>query len=170
MRYFLAALSALVLVLPAGSQTDWDSLTDLASLHYFTVVDNTGPSPDCPPDGIQVKCSAGTTWGSPPWTNHRCDDGAKLDYRDASWEAYGENGKRTIAWQCETPPADLIPERWAGATVRRTQVVTISGTLGAYGCWSADAAQSSCEFACGILGQFRDCDFVRPNRWRDYKD
>ncbi len=157
MRYFLAALSALVLVLPAGSNT-------LATKHYFTVVDNTEASPDCPPDGIQVKCSTETTWQSPPWTIRQCDDGASLEYRDASWEAMGQSGKRTIAWQCENPPADLIPERWAGAPVRKTQVVTISGTLGAYGCWTADAAQSSCEFACGIIGEWRDCDFVKPVR------
>ena len=56
MRYFLAALSALVLVLPAGS-------TSLADKHYFTVVDNTEASPDCPPDGLQVKCSTESTWG-----------------------------------------------------------------------------------------------------------
>ena len=161
MRYFLAALSALVLVLPAGSSS-------LADKHYFTVLDSTEASPDCPPDGIQVKCSTESAWQSPPWYVHHCDDGAELEYRDASWEAYGASGKRTVAWQCENPPADLIPERWAGAAVRRTQVVRISGTLGAYGCWTADAAQSSCVFHCDILAEWRDCDFQVPDRWRDY--
>ncbi len=162
MRYFLAALSALVLVLPAGS-------TVLATKHYFTVVNNTGSMPNCPPVGLQVKCSTETTWQSPPWTMHMCEEGADLEYRDKSWENYvyrptfrtpvivGQ-AKRTVAWQCDKP-ADLADE-----TVRRTQVVTISGKLGAYGCWSADAAQSSCVFHCATTGGWRDCDYQYPVR------
>ena len=69
MRYFLAALSALVLVLPAGSAS-------LADKHYFTVLDSTEAHADCPDTAaLQVKCSTEDTWQSPPWYVHRCDDG-----------------------------------------------------------------------------------------------
>ncbi len=78
MRYFLAALSALVLVLPASSQGE-AAHRALATKHFFTVRDYTGPMPNCPPDGMQVKCSTEDTWQSPPWTVHRCDEGASLE-------------------------------------------------------------------------------------------
>ena len=47
MRYFLAALSALVLVLPASSQGE-AAHRALATKHFFTVRDYTGPMPNCP--------------------------------------------------------------------------------------------------------------------------
>ena len=156
MRYFLAALSALVLVLPAGSQS-------LADKHYFTVYNNTQPMPNCPGTGLQVKCSTEDTWQSPGWFWHQCEEGASLEYRDESWKNYvyrptfrtplivGQ-AKHTVAWQCEKP-AEL-----ADRTVRRTQVVTISGDLAALGCLSADSAQVSCVFHCSF-GVWRDCDY-----------
>ena len=163
MRYFVAALSALVLVLPAGSASYTEgSPQGQAAKHYFTVADNTQPMPNCPGTGLQVKCSTEDTWQSPPWTVRQCDEGASLEYRDESWSSYVYRSgfrlaslarpKRTIAWQCEKP-ADL-----ADQVVRRTQVVTISGELGAHGCLTADSAQSSCVFHCDI-GGWNDCDY-----------
>ena len=155
MRYFLAVFCALVLALPAGSNT-------LATKHYFTVVNNTELHADCPDTAaLQVKCSTETTWHSPPWYVHQCEDGAKLDYREPSWGVF----KHQMDWQCENPPADLIPERWAGAAVRRTQVVRISGTISSWGCGRVNVqSQASCAFHCAILAEWRDCDYEKPVR------